>query len=135
MNNSYTEDFCLKEIKKIYKKIIENKNVWSLNSVIEKEHYTTTAVYSWQDAFDNREIKTLTNKIKDVLKHRLFEKSCEKKLNAQMAQFLALNSYDFISERTENKLDATLQLKEEELQHIANNLADNLISNKKNNVK
>lgn len=135
MNNSYTEDFCLKEIKKIYKKVIENKNVWSLNSVIEKENYTTTAVYSWQDAFENREIKTLTNKIKDVLKHRLFEKSCEKKLNAQMAQFLALNSYDFISERTENKLDAAVQLKEEELQHIANNLADNLISNKKNNVK
>jgi hypothetical protein len=65
----------------------------------------------------------------------LFEKSCEKKLNAQMAQFLAINHYDFISEKTEAKLDSKVQLNTEELQCLADGLADNLINLKKNQVK
>lgn len=135
MNNNYTEDFCLKEIKKIYGKIIKDPKVWSLNSIIEKESYTSGQVYGWQDLFNNTELKHLTSKIKDILKNRLFEKSCEKKLNAQMAQFLAINHYDFISEKTEAKLDSKVQLNTEELQCLADGLADNLINLKKNQVK
>ena len=130
--NQYTEDFCLEELHRILKKILTDKKIWSLNQIVEQEHYTTTQVGSWKDLYSNKEIEHLTKKIKDVLKNRLLEKGGEKKLNSSMAQFIAINNYDFLNERTEQKIDNSIEFKTEELQSIADNLADNIIQDKLN---
>ena len=66
------------------------------------------------------------------MKNRLLEKGGEKKLNSSMAQFIAINNYDFLNERTEQKIDNSIEFKTEELQSIADNLADNIIKDKLN---
>jgi hypothetical protein len=92
----YTEEFCLNEVREMYKYITETKEGKNVIFISELTEWRGYSLQRWTDnlqAYDNEEITETIKRIESILELRLAKGMIAGKLNATGVIFTLKNKY------------------------------------------
>lgn len=102
----YTEEFVLNELQLLLKTLKENKDIVYLWELFEDKDYSRQRYSEWIKEYkDNKEIKRISDTLKEILETRAVTWAMKNKLNATTTIFHLKNNFDWKDKtEVENKI-------------------------------
>jgi len=124
----YTEEFVLKELKKLLEELQNNKNFVYLGQLFIKKRYSRQRYSEWiKKYWHNEEIVEISDTIKNILETRINVWGLVNQLNASLVKFNLINNFDW---KDKQEIDQTTNMHfHKNLENVSDEELNDIIKN------